>query len=294
MRDGNVAQTFDSPVGKRREIVRAMIGRDVEALQARPAGASAEAGDAVLKVSRLTVKDQINPVKLRVDDVAFELRAGEVLGLFGLVGAGRTELASALFGSWPGEISGDVTLRGKPWQADSPGAAVREGVVMLTEDRKGTGILKGQSVSANISAASVGSVSRGGMIDRGREYSRNLRLAQQLGVRPLNLVMEIQNLSGGNQQKVLLARWLATDPDVLILDEPTIGLDVGARFELFEIIRQQAVQGRAVLLISSDLEEIISQADRVLVMYKGRLTGEFGRDPRPHDVMLAATGEKGR
>jgi ABC-type sugar transport system ATPase subunit len=293
LRDGRVAETFDSPHGRRRDIVRAMIGRDVEALATRPPAAVAPAVEPMLSVTGLTVRDPINPAKLRVDDVSFDVRPGEVVGLFGLVGAGRTELARALFGSWDGEVSGEIALGGRPWEPVSPRNALNAGVVMLTEDRKRTGILEGQSINANISAASLGRVRRGPFIDRAAEHRRNLELARALNVRPLDLAMQIQNLSGGNQQKVLLARWLATDPKLLILDEPTIGLDVGARFELFDLIRRQAADGRAVLLISSDLDEILTQADRVLVMYKGRLTAKLGPQPQRHDVMLAATGEEG-
>jgi ABC-type sugar transport system ATPase subunit len=293
MRDGQVIETFDSPHGRRPEIVRAMIGRDLDALQVQ-AATHTPREEPILRVAGLTVADPINPAKLRVDDVSFDLHPGEVLGLFGLVGAGRTELARAIFGSWEGDVTGDVSLDGAPWRPTSPRAALRSGLVMLTEDRKSTGILAGQSVNANISAASIDRVRRGLFIDRAAEHQRNLGLARDLGVRPLNLARDVQTLSGGNQQKVLLARWLATGPKVMILDEPTIGLDVGARFELFELISRQAVEGRAVLLISSDLEEILTQADRVLVMYKGRLTAEFGAHPERHDVMLAATGEDGR
>ncbi|MCU1571144.1 MAG: Monosaccharide transporter ATP-binding protein family [Naasia sp.] len=292
MRDGRVAETFESPVGKRRAIVRAMIGSDVAKLRTRhTTPAPANEREVVLSLSNLSVRDPDNRDKFRVKDVSLQLRAGEVLGLFGLVGAGRTELARAIFGSWAGEVSGDVRLYGSPWRARGPADALASGVAMLTEDRKSTGILQGQSVNANISSASIRAVSPGTIISRAAEYRRNQGLARDLGVRPLNLRAAVETLSGGNQQKVLLARWLATNPRILILDEPTIGLDVGARLEVFDLIRKQAQEGRAVLLISSDLEEIVTQADKILVMYKGRINAELPPNSPRHEVMLAATGK---
>jgi ABC-type sugar transport system ATPase subunit len=163
-------------------------------------------------------------------------------------------------------------------------------MAMVTEDRKKTGILPGQTVNANISAASIGAVSGWQRIHDDLEYRRNSKLVERLRIKTPSLLTHIDNLSGGNQQKTIVARWLAAAPRVLILDEPTTGVDVGARFELYTIIRELANEGRGVLLISSDLEEVMSQCDRVLVIYKGVLQREFTGDLDRQLLMLAATG----
>ncbi|MBA2514796.1 MAG: sugar ABC transporter ATP-binding protein [Solirubrobacterales bacterium] len=291
MRDGEVVTRFASSKGQRRAIVRAMIGRDPEDI---PKRGGSEPGEVVLQVSDLTVRDAINPARVRVDKVSFSVRRGEVVAFFGLIGAGRTEIARAIFGSWPGEISGEMSIKGKEWNGGSPRDAISHGIALLTEDRKQTGIIAGQSVSANMSAAEVKSVSRGLFIREDRERRRNAELVRRLDVRPPRLDVNIETLSGGNQQKVLLGRWLNTDPDLLILDEPTLGLDVGARFEVFTLIRQLAKAGRAVMLISSDMEEVLAEADRIIVMYKGRLADEFPAGAPRDELMAAATGGESR
>jgi D-xylose transport system ATP-binding protein len=219
------------------------------------------------------------------------LRQGEILGLFGLVGAGRTELAQAIFGAWPGAVEGSARVEGREARAATPREAIEAGIGMLTENRKRTGLMEGQSVTFNMSAASIESLCGALFIDERRESARNGALARSLDLRPLNLAIPVDSLSGGNQQKVLLARWLSTDPRVLILDEPTLGVDIGARFELYRLIRRLADEDRGVLMISSDLNEVIDECDRVLTMYKGRITGEFERGASRLEIMAAATGE---
>jgi ABC-type sugar transport system ATPase subunit len=287
MRNGRLVASFDTARGKRREIVRAMIGRDPERMPDRRIDVRSAP---VLSVTGLRVHDPHGSGRLRVSDVSFSLHRGEILGLFGLVGAGRTELAQAVFGSWRGLVEGTVKIEGREGRPRSPSEAIANGVGMLTENRKQTGLFGGQSVMTNISAASLSAVAGRLFIRAGQERSRDLDLARQLDVRPFSLVAPIDAYSGGNQQKVLLARWLATGPHVLILDEPTYGVDVGARFELYRLIRALADEGTGVLLISSDLEEVTVECDRILVMYKGRITSEFGRGSDRHDVMAAATG----
>ena len=287
MRDGEVVKKFDRSKGQRRAIVRAMIGRDPEDIPTRGVSKPREA---VLEVDGLTVRDPINPDRIRVDGVSFALRRAEVVAFFGLIGAGRTEIARAIFGSWPGEISGEIRIKGVPWSGRSPRDAIRQGIALLTEDRKETGIIAGQSVNSNMSAAEVKSVSRGLFIREDDERKRNADLIRRLDVRPPRLDVNIETLSGGNQQKVLLGRWLNTQPDILILDEPTLGLDVGARFEVFRLVRQLAEGGRAVMLISSDMEEVIAEADRIIVMYKGRIVGGFPAGAPRDELMEAATG----
>jgi ABC-type sugar transport system ATPase subunit len=289
MRNGRVVDHLDSAQGRRAEMVRAMIGRDPEAGAVRPARTNTEP---MLEVANLVVHDANGGHRLRAADIGFTLHRGEILGLFGLVGAGRTEVARALFGAWPGRVRGDVRIGGQRYLPTSPRAAIAAGLGMLTEDRKQTGIIEGQSVKANISAASLADVAGRFFVDEQREHDRSAQFIRDLDVRPKRDDLAIEALSGGNQQKVLLARWIATKPKVLILDEPTLGVDVGARFELYRLIRRLADDGCAILMISSDLNEVLEECDRILVMYKGRMTGEFGRGATRHAIMAAATGER--
>jgi ABC-type sugar transport system ATPase subunit len=286
MRNGRVVARLDSAKGNHDEIVRAMIGRDPERATKR----NAKLGGPALSVERLTICDPRLATKRKVEDVTLTLHKGEILGLFGLVGAGRTELAQAVFGVWKGKVEGRIVVNGRTGRPASPRQAIDWGIGMLTEDRKKTGLIEGQSVLWNISAASIDEVSGRLFIDRPREYVRDRRLVGKLDVRPPNLDAQVQSFSGGNQQKILLARWLATGARVLILDEPTLGVDVGARFEIYRLVRSMADEGHAILMISSDLNEVIDECDRILVMYKGRLTGEFDHGASRLDVMAAATG----
>jgi D-xylose transport system permease protein len=248
--------------------------------------------EALLIVQDLQVYDPRMITKKRVENANLTLHKGEILGLFGLVGAGRTELAQAIFGAWRGRIEGSVTIGGVEKRPASPREAIALGIAMLTENRKQTGLIEGQSVLTNISAASIERVSGRYFLDTVKEWRRNSELIRKLDVRPPNLNAQVQAFSGGNQQKILLGRWLATDPRILILDEPTFGVDIGARFEIYRLIRGIANEGHAVLMISSDLNEVTEKCDRILVMYKGRLNGEFEHGADRHSVMAAATGER--
>ncbi len=289
MRNGRVVDHLDSVQGRRAEMVRAMIGRDPEAGEERPAKRATEP---MLSVAGLTVHEASGSRRLRAAEIDFTLHRGEILGLFGLIGAGRTEVARALFGAWPGRVEGQVRIGERQHLPASPREAIAAGMAMLTEDRKQTGIIEGHSVKANMSAASLNDVSGRVFIDEQREHERSQRFIRDLDVRPKRDDIAIEALSGGNQQKVLLARWIATKPKVLILDEPTLGVDVGARFELYRLTRMLADDGCAILMISSDINEVLDECDRILVMYKGRLTGEFGRNAQRHAIMAAATGER--
>ena len=288
MRNGRVVANFDTARGPISEMVRAMIGRDPEPSPDRPAPAVAET---VLATRNLTVHESFGSKRCRVDKVSLELRRGEILGLFGLVGAGRTELAKALFGAWSGTVEGEIRISGRAVRPRSPREAIGLGMGMLTEDRKQTGLVEGQTVSHNISAASIREVARGPFIVESDEVQRNQALIRKLDLRPPRLDAKVESFSGGNQQKVLLARWIATKPRVLIVDGPTYGVDIGARYEIYRLLRDIAAQGNGVLMISSDMNEILDESDRILVMYKGRITAEFDRKATRQQLMAAATGE---
>ena len=286
MRNGQLVFETSNLKGDRHEIVRAMIGREPEAKQHR----SAVVGECRLEIAGLRVAGTAPNSKAFVEDANLSVAAGEIVGLFGLVGAGQTELAMAVFGAWQGRVTGDITINGVKGRPKSPREALGRGCAMLTEDRKRSGLFEGQSAQRNISAASIGGVSRLGVIRRRDEQRRNTELAKGFQLRPPNLARLVETFSGGNQQKIMLARWLATAPDLLIVDEPTVGVDIGAKFEIYRILRQLADNGKAILMISSDIEEVVNESDRIAVMYKGRITGEFGPSTSRHALLSAATG----
>jgi len=288
MRNGKVVEHLDSASGRRREIVRAMIGRDLE--EATPRKLTTKGTKRLFQINGLNVEDPDVPGKLRVEDAHLTVQAGEIHGLYGLVGAGRTELARSLFGDWPGPVWGDMQLAGQRGLPKTPAEAISKGMALLTEDRKATGIFEGHSISTNMSAASLRSISRWGIIDDSKEFSRNETMMQTLDIRPFDLEYAINALSGGNQQKVLFARWLNSQPKLLILDEPTLGVDIGARFHIYETIRNLADEGLGILFISSDVDEVAAECDRVTVMYKGRMVREFQTDRTRGQLVAAATG----
>lgn len=286
MRNGSLVYETSTIIGGRKEIVRAMIGHEPQVRTPR----EVRRGPTALKVENLRVSGPVAGSKALVEDVTIEVAAGEIVGLFGLVGAGQTELAMAVYGAWKGSVEGKVTINGIEGRPKSPREALRRGCAMMTEDRKWTGIFEGQSILNNLSAASIAQVAQWGIIRSATERSRALGLARSVDLRPLILNRNIEALSGGNQQKVVLSRWLAAEPDLLIVDEPTVGVDIGARAEIYRILRQLAERGKAILMISSDLEEIVGESDRIVVMYKGRITGEFPSGTGAQDLMVAATG----
>jgi ABC-type sugar transport system ATPase subunit len=288
MRNGGAVAFFPKRNASRNEIVTAMIGRsqsDLENRVLKPAQ-----GEVKLRVSSLSVGDPIDKDRLRVENVSFDVRAGEVVGLFGLVGAGRTEILRSLFGTWPGSVSGTVSIDGAPYAPKNPRHAIQSGVALLTEDRKQTGIFPGHSLTSNFDAADPAGVSRLGFISEVLDSDRARHLMERLDVRARSASQHIDTLSGGNQQKVLLGRWLAVTPQVLLLDEPTAGVDVGAREEIYQQIEALAESGCGVLLVSSDLDEVLRMCDRTHVMYKGRITATIEGRPTRHALMSAATG----
>jgi ABC-type sugar transport system ATPase subunit len=288
MRNGRSVAFFAERDAPRAEIVAAMIGRDHEAVS-RSVDPS-RFGAVRLAVTELHVSDPWDAARDRVKGVGFAVRAGEIVGLFGLVGAGRTEILRALFGVWPGTVTGSIAIDGETYSPKNPGHAIARGLALLTEDRKQTGIFAGHSLMSNFDAASLGAVSRFGFLDAGRDSERSAQLMRRLDVRARSAAQPIETLSGGNQQKVLLGRWLASDPRVLLLDEPTVGVDVGAREEIYQQIEALAEGGCAVLLVSSDLDEVVRTCDRTHVMYKGRITATIDGRPTRHALMSAATG----
>jgi len=275
LRDGALAGVLDAARTSEAELVRMMVGRDLSAMFVRQRVAT----DRVV----LDVQD------LRTDDVhgvSLRIRAGEVVGLAGLIGAGRSELALALAGDRP-VLGGRVLLDGAELRPGSPGAAIRAGLGLAPEERKAQALFLHRSVRDNISLVVLARLRRRRFVRRGAERELAREYVDRLRVRTPSVEHEVRKLSGGNQQKVVLARWLARRPKVLILDEPTRGIDVGAKAEIYRIIADLAQQGVALLVISSELPEVIGLADRVLVMQNGRITGELDRAQASEEAVLS-------
>ena len=263
------------------EIIKHMVGRELSNLF--PKG-EAEIGEVVMEVRHLTRPGVFA-------DVNFQLRRGEILGFAGLVGAGRTEVARVLFGI-DRAASGEVWLKGKQVRIRSPRQAMANGIAYVPEDRHSQGLVMSFSIASNVTLPILQQVSRLGLIDPRREQKIASDYSNQLRVRSTGVEQLVSALSGGNQQKVVLGKWLATDPSVLILDEPTRGIDVGAKAEVHRIISELAASGLAIILISSELPEVLAMADRVLVLHEGSVTGTFSRAEATQErVMLAATGQ---
>jgi rhamnose transport system ATP-binding protein len=280
MRDGRHVLTKPTGDLTVQSIIRAMVGRDMDALFPK---VPSEAGRVVLNVDRLTREGVFT-------DVSFEVRSGEIVALAGLVGAGRTEVARAIFGidRWD---AGSVEVDGRRLPTGSPTAAMAAGVALVPEDRRQQGLVMDFSIERNIALASLRSVRRGGLIPRGAERSFARDWATRLQLKYSRLTNPVWTLSGGNQQKAVLAKWLARKPTLLIVDEPTRGIDVGTKAEVHRLLSELAAQGVAVLMISSELPEVLGMADRIVVLFEGRVTHEFARaDATEESLMHAATG----
>jgi ribose transport system ATP-binding protein len=283
LRDGKNAGELSRDELTHEAMVRLMVGRELQQFYPRQFLANPHSAPVRLRVRDLTFAGSRAPVSL-------ELRAGEVVGLAGLIGAGRTELAEALSGLRP-LTGGSVTLDGKAFAPRSPREAQRAGLLLIPEDRKRHGLILQASIRDNLSLPNLASISTRGIIHPQREHAFTHELAQRVRVRAAGLGMRVGLLSGGNQQKVVVGKWLARQPNVVIFDEPTRGVDVGAKAEIYALMDQLARDGAAILMISSDLEEIIGVSDRVLVMHEGRIAGELTRaELSEQAVMRLATG----
>jgi rhamnose transport system ATP-binding protein len=284
LRDGRRVITAPVAALSPAETIRHMVGRRIDSLFPKE---HAEIGEVALEVRRLARAGVFR-------DISFEVRRGEILGLAGLVGAGRTEVARALFGIDPPD-GGEIRIGGRLIEIASPGDAIRHGLAYVPEDRHDQGLVLGFSIAANISLPLVARLSRLlGSIDHRRERALADGYAERLQVRATGVDQAVDGLSGGNQQKVVIARWLAVDPAILILDEPTRGIDIGAKAEVHRIVSGLAAAGMAIVLISSELPEILGMADRVVVLHEGRVTATLSRAEATQErIMAAATGQEG-
>jgi D-xylose transport system ATP-binding protein len=290
LRDGSTVGTKNAADTSKAEVIRHMVGREIGDLFPRR---TSQPGEVILRVDSLSVTDAETD-SARLHDISFELRAGEVLGIGGLMGAGRTELLMHLFGAWGRSVSGSVELNGQTLSRLTPETIIQRGMVLASEDRRRYGLHMEQEIGFNLSLSSLASLVRGGFIQRNAEIRRNQSMFDSLRVKATGLEAIVGKLSGGNQQKVVLGKALLKEPTVILLDEPTRGIDVGAKLEIYEIINQLTAAGKAVILVSSELPELIGMSDRILMLNAGRIGGAFSRaEATQEKLMAAAMGHAG-
>lgn len=281
LRDGTYVGKADVCDIEIDDMIRMMVGREISDMYPRSV---AKIGEPLLEVTNLCTEDKLN-------DINFNARKGEILGIAGLVGSGRTELARAIYGA-DSISSGSIILDGKTLDISCPADAIRNKIGLVPEDRKNQGLVLMMNIKDNISLASLSNFMKAGKLNLNKEENTANHYVNKLGIVTPGVFEEVNNLSGGNQQKVVLGKWMCTDCNLLIIDEPTRGIDVGAKVEIYELINELVEQGAGVIMISSDLPELIGVCDRILVMHEGRLSGELNRKEFCEEkIMRYATGQ---
>jgi rhamnose transport system ATP-binding protein len=277
LRDGAYVGTRSVKEVTRDDLIRMMVGRTISNLYPKQ---EVKAGAVALKVQGLTLPGVFN-------DISFEVRKGEIVGMAGLVGAGRTDVACSIFGVAPA-ASGSISIDGRPVQINSPRQAIELGLAYVPEDRQKQGLIPEMNIVSNISLPVLQQYASGGWLHSKAERTATFNAARQMELRANNIWQKARELSGGNQQKIVLAKWLATQPRILILDEPTRGIDVGTKAAVHALMSQLAGEGMAILMISSELPEILGMSDRVIVMHEGRITAQFTRDEATQEKIITA------
>ncbi|MDR0362242.1 MAG: xylose ABC transporter ATP-binding protein [Planctomycetota bacterium] len=286
LRDGQTVATLNRGGFTEDDMIARMVGRELtELFPYKPK----RAGGVLMEIRNWTVVD-VESDRVVIDNVSLTLRKGEILGLAGLVGAGRTELVMSIFGVYGRVVSGEILLNGKPVKVGTPHDAINSGISLLSEDRKRYGLVLGMDIKNNLSLAALNSLSRHGVVSENEEILSANRYVSSLNIKTPSIEQKAGNLSGGNQQKVVIGKWLMTRPEVLVLDEPTRGIDVGAKVEIYHIMNRLVDDGVGVLMISSELPEVLGMSDRVVVMSEGCITGEMlKRDASQEKIMTFAT-----
>ncbi|MBQ3852125.1 MAG: sugar ABC transporter ATP-binding protein, partial [Lachnospiraceae bacterium] len=287
IRDGCSIETLDKQVDDFSEsrIIKGMVGRE---MSDRFPKREPHISDIKLEVKNWTAYHPLYSERKVVDNVNFNVRKGEIVGISGLMGAGRTELAMSLFGKSYGEnISGELYIDGKEVKLNSVNDAIAHGLAYVTEDRKGNGLILSNPIKINTTLANLNGVSRNGIIDKDEEYNVASEYREKLGIKCPTVEQNVGNLSGGNQQKVLLAKWMYTDPDILILDEPTRGIDVGAKYEIYCIMNDLVAAGKSVIMISSEMPEILGMCDRIYVMNEGKMVAELKGSEASQEIIMS-------
>ena len=297
IRDGSTIETLTKGVDDFSEerIIKGMVGREIA--DRFPKRHGVEIGDVSMEVKNWTVYHPLYSERKVVDNVSLYVRKGEVVGISGLMGAGRTELAMSIFGkSYGSNISGSLYLHGQEVHLKNARDAIEHKLAYVTEDRKGDGLILSNSIKNNTSLANLQGISNKGIIDPDKEYAVAVEYKEKLKTKCPTVEQNVGNLSGGNQQKVLLAKWMFADPDVLILDEPTRGIDVGAKYEIYCIINDLVAAGKSVIMISSELPEVLGMSDRIYVMNEGKIAGELSAKEASQEkimtcIMKSSKGE---
>lgn len=289
IRDGSTIETLEKKTDSISEdrIIKGMVGREIT--DRFPKRESVRIGKVQMEVFNWTVYHPLYTERKVVNDVSIHVKKGEVVGIAGLMGAGRTELAMSIFGKSYGiKSSGELKINGKEVEVNSVKEAIAQGIAYVTEDRKENGLILSNPIRINTTLANLQAVSHGGIIDKEEEERIAQEYREKLKTKCPSIEQKVGNLSGGNQQKVLLAKWMFTNPDILILDEPTRGIDVGAKYEIYSIINKLVSEGKSVIMISSELPEILGMSDRIYVMNEGRIVGEFTKEEASQESIMAA------
>ncbi len=285
LRDGEYIGTVPATELSRSELVQWMVGRKIEEHFPRHVS---RFGDRRLDVRKLSVPAVGESGGFLVDNVSFFVRSGEILGVAGLQGSGNSELLAGIFGGYGRAVEGEIWIDGELFKPINPRAGIERGIALVTNDRKETGLVMSMDIVKNSTLASVASYCRYGWLRPGEEMKAASRQARSLSLKAESLLSGVDSLSGGNQQKVVLAKWIDTGPKVLLLDEPTRGVDVGAKHEIYELMNAWTGEGMAVVLITSEMPELLAMSDRIIVMHRGRVTAEFSRDEASQEKILEA------
>ncbi|SHM41299.1 putative multiple sugar transport system ATP-binding protein [Anaerosporobacter mobilis DSM 15930] len=288
IRDGSTIETLDKTKGEVSEtrIIKGMVGRELT--DRFPKREKKNIGDISMEIKDWSVYHPLYTERKVVDNVSMYVRKGEIVGISGLMGAGRTELAMSVFGrSYGTNISGSITINGKEVYLKTVKEAIRHKLAYVTEDRKGNGLILSNSIKINTTMANMAEISKHKVIDKDKEYRVATEYKDKLRTKCSSVEQKVGNLSGGNQQKVLLAKWMFADPDILILDEPTRGIDVGAKYEIYCIMNQLVAEGKSVIMISSELPEVLGMCDRIYVMNEGRIVGSLEADKTSQEEIMS-------
>ena len=290
LRDGLVVDTVKTADTTEEKVIAMMVGRE---MKERFPIRNRKIGEKILEVKNLSTDILLARGKMAIKNISFDLRKGEVLGIAGLMGSGRSELVTTIFGEYGEHITGEIFLEGRPIKISSAREAVNYGIGLVPEDRKKMGLVLMQAIYKNISLPNIRKFSNALSVDKYKELNECRKYADSLNIKTPSLFAITESLSGGNQQKVVIAKWLMSTPKILILDDPTRGIDVGTKYEIYKLINKLAENGIAIIMISSELEEVLGMSDRIMVMHEGKCTGILERKAATQKkVMALATGTK--
>jgi D-xylose transport system ATP-binding protein len=288
LRDGETVITKPTKEMTEELLVSYMVGRE---MKERFPSSNRKPGEIIFEVNDLHATDPNNSSKEILRGASFDLRRGEILGIAGLMGAGRTELVTTIFGEYGKITEGSIVLEGEELKINNSRDAIEYGISLVPEDRKGQGLVLIQSILNNVSLPNLGQFAKFGRLDKDAELRASMEQASDLAIKAPNLQVVVSALSGGNQQKVVIAKWLMSNPKILIMDDPTRGVDVGAKYEIYKLMNKLAEQGVSIIMISSELEEVLGMSDRVMVMHEGRSNGTLDvAEATQEKIMALATG----